>query len=155
MQNASSYEIYRSVKGAAPVKIATVNQSSYLDEQPVGGKTLTYTVVAVSGQSAYTNSAISAGASVTLPKTVSKFKAKAVKGGAKITFKKVKGAKNYIILRATKKNGPYKKIKTLKAKQTSYTDKKAKKGFNYYKVVAKKGKTYSPATKTKKVKVKK
>ena len=155
VQNASSYEIYRSVKGAAPVKIATVNQSSYLDEQPVGGKTLTYTVVAVSGQSAYTNSAISAGASVTLPKTVSKFKAKAVKGGAKITFKKVKGAKNYIILRATKKNGPYKKIKTLKAKQTSYTDKKAKKGFNYYKVVAKKGKTYSPATKTKKVKVKK
>lgn len=155
VQNASSYEIYRSVKGAASVKIATVNQSSYLDEQPVGGKTLTYTVVAVSGQSAYTNSAISAGASVTLPKTVSKFKVKAVKGGAKITFKKVKGAKNYIVLRATKKNGPYKKIKTLKAKQTSYTDKKAKKGFNYYKVVVKKGKAYSPATKTKKVKVKK
>ena len=73
----------------------------------------------------------------------------------KISFKKVKGAKNYIIYRASQKNGKYKKVKMLKAKQTTFVDKKAKKGNNFYKVVVKKGKVYSPASKVRSVKIKK
>jgi len=153
--HASSYVIYRKAGNAALVKLAEVLNTTYMDVKPLAGKTSTYTVVAVSKDASYTDSAASAGASVAIPKTVTKFKAKAVKGGAKISFKKVKGAKNYIILRAAKKNGAYKKIKTLKAKQTSFTDKKAKKGKNYYKVITKAAGAYSPATKAQQVKVKK
>lgn len=155
VKNAVSYEIYRQDGSAAAKKIATVSGGSYTDVNPVGGKTLTYTVIAASSNDSYIKSAASAPASVTLPKSVSKLKVKAVSGGAQISFKKVKSAKKYIILRAAKKDGPYKKIKVLKAKQTSYVDKKAKKGQNFYKVVTQKGKTYSPATKVKKANVKK
>ena len=97
----------------------------------------------------------SSGVSLTLPKAVSNLKVKAVSGGVKISFKKVKGAKSYTIYRSSKKNGVYKKVKTLKSKKSSYIDKKAKKGKNYYKVIAKKGKAYSPSSKVKKVKLKK
>ncbi len=153
--NAVSYDIYRKSGNGAAQKIASVKTASYLDENAPGGQKSDYTVVAVSGRKDYTDSAASAPASVTLPKAVTKLKVKAVSGGAQISFKKVKGAKKYIILRAAKKGGPYKKIKTLKAKQTKFVDKKAKKGKNYYKVVTQKGKTYSPATKAKKTTVKK
>lgn len=147
--NAASYEIYRQ-----SVKIATVTGTSYTDAKALAGKTSTYTVVAVASGSLYKNSAASAGASVTLPNSVKKLKVKSVKGGARITFKKAKGAKKYIIYRAAKQDGPYKKVKTLKAKQTSFIDKKAKKGKNFYKVVVQTGKTYSPAV-MKKVTIKK
>lgn len=147
--NASSYEIYRGNQ-----KIATVTGTSFTDEKAPGGKAITYTVMAVSSDKAYTNSAKSAGVKLTLPKAVTKLKVKAVKGKVKITFKKVGGAKKYMIYRASKKNGPYKKIATLSAKKNSYTDKKAKKGKNFYRVLTVKGKTYSPAA-VKSVNVKK
>ncbi len=155
VEGAGSYDIYRKSGSGAAKKIANVTGTSYLDEKAPGGKKLTYTVVAVASNASYTNSVQSTGASVTLPKAVSGLKGKAVKGGAKISFKKVKGAKSYLIYRAAKKNGKYKKVASLKAGKTSYTDKKAKKGKNFYKVVTQKGKTYSPASKAVQVTVKK
>ena len=65
--------------------------------------------------------------------TVKKLKIKAVKGGAKITFQKVKGAKKYLIYRSTSKKKGFKLVaSTTKA---VYKDKKlsAKKTY-YYKV---------------------
>lgn len=57
------------------------------------------------------------------------------KGQVAIKYNKVSDAKQYVIYRADKKNGEFKKIGT--SKKTSYTDKKAKKGKTYYyKVVA-------------------
>ena len=54
---------------------------------------------------------------------------------AKVTWKKVDGAKNYTVYRSTKKNGKYSQIGTTKG--GSYTDKTVKKGKKYfYKVVA-------------------
>ena len=54
---------------------------------------------------------------------------------AKVTWKKVDGAKKYTVYRATKKNGKYSQIGTTKG--GSYTDKTVKKGKKYfYKVVA-------------------
>lgn len=55
---------------------------------------------------------------------------------AKITWKKVSGADGYYVYRAENKNGKYKKIKTLKRNQTSFTDKRLKKKHYYYKVKA-------------------
>ena len=52
---------------------------------------------------------------------------------AVISWKKVKGASGYEVYRSTKKNGKYKKIKTIKKAGTvRFTDKKLKKGFAYY-----------------------
>ena len=150
VEHASSYDIYRQ-----SVKIASVTGTSYTDAKAPAGKSSTYTVIAVSSDPNYKNSAKSAGAGVTMLKKVTKLKVKAQKGGAKITFKKVKGAKKYLIYRASNKNGPYKKVKALKAKQTSFVDKKLKKGKYYYKVVVQKGKLYSPAVISKRVSVKK
>lgn len=57
------------------------------------------------------------------------------KGQVTVKYNKVNNAKQYVIYRADKKNGEFKKIGT--SKKTSYTDKKAKKGKTYYyKVVA-------------------
>lgn len=59
----------------------------------------------------------------------------------KISWKKAKRAKGYQIYRATKKNGKYKKVKTIKkAKTVSWTNKKLTTGTRYYyKVRAYKG----------------
>ena len=57
------------------------------------------------------------------------------KGQVAVKYNKVKDAKQYVIYRADKKNGTFKKIGT--SKKTSYTDKNVKKGKTYYyKVVA-------------------
>lgn len=49
-----------------------------------------------------------------------------------LTWKKVKNISGYAIYRATKKNGTYKKIATVKSSKTSYTDKKCKSKTKYY-----------------------
>lgn len=58
----------------------------------------------------------------------------------KLTWKKVKGAKKYIVMRSTKKSSGYKTLKTVT--KTTYTDSKATCGKTYYyKVTAVKGNT--------------
>ena len=154
--NASSYEIYRKTGTGAAEKIATITSNTYIDVSAAGGKQLTYTVIALPSNASYTKSAASAGVSLKLPKSVKGLKAKVIGGKVKISFKKVKGAKNYVICRSTKKDGKYKKIATIKGKKTSYVDKKVKKGKTYYyKVITKNKKLYSPSNKIKKIKVKK
>ena len=67
--------------------------------------------------------------------TPTEVKAKKKSKKAKVTWKKVDGAKNYTVYRSTKKNGKYSEIGTTKG--SSYTDKTVKKGKKYfYKVVA-------------------
>lgn len=154
--NASSYEIYRKTGTGAAEKIATITSNTYIDVSAAGGKQLTYTVIALPSNASYTKSAASAGVSLKLPKSVKGLKAKVIGGKVKVSFKKVKGAKNYVICRSTKKDGKYKKIATIKGKKTSYVDKKVKKGKTYYyKVITKNKKLYSPSNKIKKIKVKK
>ena len=67
------------------------------------------------------------------PGKPTKVKAKA-KGKKKIqiSWKKVKGAKGYVIYRSTKKSKGYKKIKTVSSKTSKFTNKKLKKGKKYY-----------------------
>ena len=57
---------------------------------------------------------------------------------AKVTWKKVSGASGYEIVRATKSNGKFKKVKTItKGSTVTYTNKKLiKKKKYYYKVRA-------------------
>ena len=154
VQNAAFYEIYRRIGNGEALKIAEVTTTAYLDSSVSAGQSVTYTVVA--GAANYANSAESSAVSLTLPKAVSGLKVKASAGKVRIRFQKVKGANSYLIYRSTSKNGKYKKIKTLKANNTSYTDKKIKKGKTYYyKVVTKKGSAFGVPKKGKKVKIKK
>ena len=79
------------------------------------------------------NSANPGNTAVKKPAKVKKVTAKAKKRTAVISWKKVKGASGYEVYRSTKKNGKYKKIKTIKKAGTvRFTDKKLKKGFAYY-----------------------
>ena len=74
-----------------------------------------------------------------------------------LKWKKVDGATGYLVYRSTKKNSGYQRIASLKkGTKTTYTDKKGlKKGKKYfYRIVTVKKKVYSPAKKTKAVKVK-
>ncbi len=66
--------------------------------------------------------------------TAPKVKAKNVKAkSVKLTWNKPKGTSGYTVYRATKKDGKYKKVATIKKAGTkTYTDKKLKKGKTYY-----------------------
>ena len=62
-----------------------------------------------------------------------KVKAKKKAGRTVLSWKKVKGATGYKVYRSTKKNGKYKKIRTIKkASAVTFTDSKVKKGKTYY-----------------------
>ena len=75
------------------------------------------------------------------------------KTSAKITWKKVEGATKYTVYRATSKNGKYTKVG--KINKTTFTDKKLKKGKNYYyKVVASTKNSLYDSNRTNSVKVK-
>lgn len=72
---------------------------------------------------------------------------------AKVSWKKVDGAKKYTVYRATSKNGSYKKVGTTTG--ASYTDKTVKKGKKYfYKVVANGSKSLYNSARTSPVNVK-
>ncbi len=99
-------------------------------------------------------------AQVKAPAKVTGLKAKAAKGKVKISWSKVGDANGYVVYKATKKNGSFKVLKTVKSAETvSVTDKKVKKGKMYfYKVKAyangTDGQLLGQFSKLKKVKVK-
>lgn len=152
---AKEYRIYRKT-GSKLSLLGTTVQDTYYDTKPAGGKS-TYYVEAANGTSV---SQRSQGTSITLPKATAKVTVKALKAGSKrtvkVTWKRVKGATGYIILRSTKAGSGYKKIAQIKkVKTVTYTDKKVKKGKKYYyRVVAVKKNVYGPYKKSKAVKVK-
>lgn len=65
-----------------------------------------------------------------LTRPVMKLKVDTASGKPKITFEKVSGAEKYYIVRSTSKSGTYSKVATVSG--TSYIDKTAKAGTNYY-----------------------
>lgn len=68
------------------------------------------------------------------PAKVKGFSIKAISGGKLVLkWKKVKNADGYVVYRAEKKKGKYKKVKVLNgAKKTSFNNKKLKKKKTYY-----------------------
>jgi len=156
--NAASYQLYRKV-GSTVTKVgAPVTKTTAYDTAPVGGKSMSYYVVALAGnQAAYKDSGAGSAKSITLPKATAKVTAKQQKGkrAVSIKWKKVKKATSYLIYRSEGKKGKLKKIAVVK-KKTSYIDKKVKSKKTYsYKVVAVSAKKYSPMKAVKKaVKIK-
>ena len=173
VSGADGYEIYRADGVGGTYKlISTVKDAkavSYEDKNLIAGTTYLYKVRAYGnlecetlyGKDSNIVSAETATSTAIATKVAAPTKVKAKDGTQKatITWKKVKGANGYKIYRATKKNGKYKAVKTVRKQKTvKYVNKKLKKGKTYYyKIKAYKNvngkKVYSNYSKAAKVKV--
>ena len=133
--NADKYEVYRVVGGTATLVGTTKSGKVALKDSAVTKKKVEYYAVAVSADGK--KSANGAAVKVTLGKATKIKKVSKASNGIKITWKKVRNAKKYVIYRSTKKNSGYVRIAKVKKNLTTYVDKKAKSGKKYfYKVVA-------------------
>lgn len=161
VSGASGYQIYRSTSSTKGFKlIKNLNRgsdSSYTNSSLYTGTKYYYKIRAYRG-SAYSSYSSVAYATPKLS-TPSKFKVKAGKRKASVSWKRVSGASGYVVYRSTKSKGRYKAVKTIKKSSTvKYTNSKLKKGkIYYYKTrayrVVKGKKVYSSYTKAIKAKI--
>lgn len=141
---AENYKVYRvsGYKSAAYIDledewtlshyVGNTTSTSIIDSNAMPGMDYLYIVQAdkVDGVSLNAPDMYSDSVTLTVDKPVLKsIKNKSAKS-ATITWKKTKGADEYVIYRSTKKNGTYKAVATIKG--TSYVDKKLSKGKTYY-----------------------
>lgn len=154
VKDAASYDVYRVVKGkATKVGTTAAGKTTVKDKKAVKGAS--YYAVAVSKDGKAVSKA-GAAVAVKLAKAPKIQKATAGSKNAKLSWKKVKGAK-VIVYRSTKKNSGYKKVATTRKNATSVTNKKGLKAGKtyYYKIATIKGKLISAMSKAKRVKIKK
>ena len=154
VKDAASYDVYRVVKGkATKVGTTAAGKTTVKDKKAVKGAS--YYAVAVSKDGKAVSKA-GAAVAVKLAKAPKIQKATAGSKNAKLSWKKVKGAK-VVVYRSTKKNSGYKKVATTRKNATSVTNKKGLKADKtyYYKIATIKGKLISAMSKAKRVKIKK
>ena len=154
VKDAASYDVYRVVKGkATKVGTTAAGKTTVKDKKAVKGAS--YYAVAVSKDGKAVSKA-GAAVAVNLAKAPKIQKATAGSKNAKLSWKKVKGAK-VVVYRSTKKNSGYKKVATTRKNATSVTNKKGLKAGKtyYYKIATIKGKLISAMSKAKRVKIKK
>ena len=154
VKDAASYDVYRVVKGkATKVGTTAAGKTTVKDKKAVKGAS--YYAVAVSKDGKAVSKA-GAAVAVKLAKAPKIQKATAGSKNAKLSWKKVKGAK-VVVYRSTKKNSGYKKVATTRKNATSVTNKKGMKAGKtyYYKIATIKGKLISAMSKAKRVKIKK
>ena len=132
--NATAYEIYRSTSKSTGYKLAgtVTGKTSYKDTKLKAGKTYYYKVRATAGTVKGTFSAVK---SVKTVAATSIKKLTSKKGKVTVTWKKASGD-GYIIYTSAKKNGTYKKAKTVSKSKTTKATVKAKKGKKCYVKVA-------------------
>ena len=163
VSGASGYQVYRaSSQNGKYALVKTTAASAFVNKGLTTGKNYYYKVRAykkVGSKTVYGGFSKTAGAKPAL-KAPAKVRAKAGKKKITVQWKKTDGATGYKVYRATKKNGKYKAVKTIKKQRTvKYVDKKVKKNKRYYyKVRAYKNvdgkKVYSKYSKVVKVRVK-
>lgn len=154
VKDAASYDVYRVVKGkATKVGTTAAGKTTVKDKKAVKGAS--YYAVAVSKDGKAVSKA-GAAVAVKLAKAPKIQKATAGSKNAKLSWKKVKGAK-VVVYRSTKKNSGYKKVATTRKNATSVTNRKGLKAGKtyYYKIATIKGKLISAMSKAKRVKIKK
>ena len=154
VKDAASYDVYRVVKGkATKVGTTAAGKTTVKDKKAVKGAS--YYAVAVSKDGKAVSKA-GAAVAVKLAKAPKIQKATAGSKNAKLSWKKVKGAK-VVVYRSTKKNSGYRKVATTRKNTTSVTNKKGLKAGKtyYYKIATIKGKLISAMSKAKRVKIKK
>lgn len=128
---ATKYVVYRSTKeGSGYKKVKTVTSTKYTDTVKTG-VTYYYKIVSYSDKAKGGTSSIVSGVAVSAAPTNVKVVSKAY-NSAKISWTKTKGAGSYAIYRSTSKKSGYTLIKTVSNSKSSYTDKTAATGTQYY-----------------------
>lgn len=131
-----AYQIYRKVSGGTYAKIATVSGDSnvtYTDKKLSTSKTYYYKIRAYQKQNGVTG--YGNFSTETEARTIAKTSITGVvsnEDGMKISWKNIKNAYQYQIYRSTAKKGTYKRIKTVSASKTTYTDTTATADKTYY-----------------------
>jgi len=137
VSNAEQYKVYRATKkNGEYTLVKTVKRTNYTNTSAKAGKTYYYKVKAVDANKKFADSAYSKTKKgiCDLKRPVVTAKSK-TKKQVKLSWKKVDGAKKYVVYRAASKDGKYKKIAT--TTKLSFTNKKLKSGKTYfYKVKA-------------------
>ncbi len=146
---ASSYDVYRKVKGGSWKKLDSTKSTSFKDKTAKAGKVYEYKVRAKVGKS--TTSEFSTAKKTVRLTTPKLTKVTPSKGKVTFTFGKVTGAEKYYIYRKTG-SGSYKKIATTTS--TKYVDKSVKKGTTYTYTVKAVKSSYSSAYNSTGLKVK-
>lgn len=136
-ENVTTYNVYRAKSANGPYKLVKkVRQNRYTDKNAGTGNTWYYKIEAVNGYSACDSrksEAVSVSTVAVKNVTVTRLRSKRIS----VQWSKAKKAGGYIIYRAAKENGTYRKIAAVSARKTSYVDKNVKKDKTYYyKVVA-------------------
>ena len=129
VEGAVKYEIYRSTKSSKSYKlVATVETLTYGDDAFAAGTAYYYKVKAVTGDgvtSDYSNRVYR-----TCDLARPEISIALSSGKPKVSWKKVSGATEYEVYRATSKTGTYTRIYT--TTKTSLTNTSATKGTTYY-----------------------
>lgn len=132
VDGAVKYEVRRATsKSGTYSHLITTTNTSVVNTSAEAGKTYYYKVRAIHSDSS-ASSAYSSVVSRTCKLAQPKVTATNVEssGRIKLSWKKISGAANYAVYRATSKDGDYKKLTTLTG--TSFTDTSAKAGKAYY-----------------------
>ncbi len=138
VKGADAYCVYRAAsKNGKYTLMKTVTKTSYTNTSSKAGKLYYYRVTAISRSDKRLNSEVSKTVSrrCDLQRPVINVSNDRKSGKPKLTWKEVQGAETYKVYRSTKKNGKYTYLG--KTRKTTYINKNAKKGKNYwYKVKA-------------------
>ncbi len=133
ISGATGYQIYRSTtKDGTYKKIASIKKNSYNDRSVKVGQTYFYRVRATKR----VNNVMSYGSmsgrmeTATLKRAEVTSANKTSENGASISWKSIKGADHYVVLRSTNKEGQYSKIKITSAR--NYVDNSTTGGTTYY-----------------------
>lgn len=155
---AAGYTVYYKKSGASTWSSANVTKASYTTKALAKGAKYQFKVKAytVNNQDKVYSDATAVVSVTTLKASTVKL-TKSGKTAVKVKYTDISGESGYQIYRSTNAKKSYKKVKTMAANKTAYTDKKLKKGTTYYyKVRAYKkadGKTiYGPWSSVKKIK---
>ena len=135
VSGATGYSVYQyNAKTKKYEKVASSKGNTATVKNLKAGKSYSFKVVAL-GKDNSLNSAFSKKITVGTSPVAPVLKAKSATKTAGLIWKKISGANSYTVYYSTKKNGTYKKLKTVKG--NSYTAKKPIAGKTYYyKVVA-------------------
>ena len=127
---AAKYRIYRATsKTGAYSYLDSTTSTAFIDVSAKVGTNYYYKVKAMNGDSASGYSNI-VNRCCDLKRPVVTLKVDTASGKPKVTFEKISGAEKYYIVRATSEKGTYSKLATITG--TTYIDKTAKAGTNYY-----------------------
>ena len=141
VNKADRYEVYRVVSGNVSLIATTKSGRVKVIDDLLVQKNVEYYAIAVSADGKVKSQA-GQRMKVTLEAKPQIKKVSRKKSGVKITWKKNKNAKKYVVYRSTKKNSGYVEIARVKKSRRYYLDDTAKKGKRYYYKVVTIGKNH-------------